>query len=179
MAILRVFWFLPLLLLSPRRVASIGDSLTLAQPGYVDLVDVNADRFVCNQLADCLLDWPAQHYDVLSVELGIHAVAGCDHLPGQSLDVFRARYENILDLATESADTVVVVNIPALWSDAPDLERVERYNVVIEEIANVRDISVADVFAVTVGCAECIGADGFHPSKVGYLRIGKAVRDGL
>lgn len=174
--ILAFMAFLPLLLCRQQRWLAVGDSLTLARPGYVDVVNPDAERVVCYHLADCLVDWPSGQYDVIVVELGIHAVAGCDHLPAQSMDVFLERYAAILALAVRGADVVVAVNIPALWTDEDEIERVQAYNEAIAKLAAGYGVPVADVYSVTLGCAECVGADGFHPSSVGYERIGQVVR---
>lgn len=157
------------------RTVVVGDSLTLAEPGFVEHVDPDAERVVCYHLGDCIVDWPTGKYDLVVVELGIHAVAECDHLPAQDMVMFDRRYRRILDLATENADTVVVVNIPALWRVVPESERVLAYNAVIAELAAEYQVPVADAYAVTFGCTQCIGEDGFHPSPYGYEAIGREI----
>lgn len=175
-----VDWFvwIPLLFAITDNVMVVGDSLTLARPGYMVYVDPSADRLICYHLADCLFDWPDGRYDLIIVELGTHAVAGCDHLPAQNMTVFVQRYGAILERAQQSARSVVVVNIPALgWEDDEGDVRAQAYNEIIAKIAAGYDIPVADVYSVTVDCPDCIGDDGFHPSERGYQRIGERVAE--
>ena len=175
------------LILVPVRVAFVGDSITGEPNGYVSYVEqghnILSARFLPRHLADAIVDWPYVDEfepDTIVVELGAHAVIGCDHLPGQDMAVFEQRYSQILDRATRSSDHVVVLTIPWLGWGENVTPRAQQYSAVIERLAAQYKAEVVDAWEILHSCgAACVSADGVHPNGEGHRRVAEAVSEVL
>ena len=168
---------------APPRVAFVGDSLTRGTGStglhgyagyYADATGGETTRFVRYHLADAIVLWDeveAWEPDVVVLELGIHAIVGCDHLATQP-DTFRRYYAMLLDLATATAPEVVVVDIPWMAWSAARAETAQRYNAIIQEEADERGATVVRTFNATEACGDgCLSGDGFHPNDAGHRMI--------
>lgn len=174
-----------LLIPIPPRVAFVGDSITLGalSTGYVGYVgylmqeqQFTPKRFVAYHFDTAMLGWQQQvaywHPDKIVIELGIHAVAGCDHWAGGSPENFETVYNEIVDLALETAPEVILVEIPWLnWSPG-QAEKARTYNVIIRDIAVQHGLEVVGAWRALEDCGmECIASDGFHPNDQGHLLV--------
>lgn len=154
-------------------IVYVGDSLTQANPGYVQ----NGERAVTYHISDSIL-WIEEsgHYDRIVLELGIHAIHGSDRLYYNNPDLFRRRYAQLLDTALSHAGEVVVINIPWLDWPAAKIERAILFNQIIKEECDQRGIYYIDAWTIIETCGlACIGEDGFHPSQAGYDLIRAAL----
>jgi hypothetical protein len=160
--------YLPLVCTGPETVY-LGDSLTMADPGYIGV----GERVVTYHLADSIL-WleDSGYHGRVVLELGIHAVHGSDRLYFDNSDLFRYRYWQLLSAAREHSGEVVVLNIPWLDWGPEKYERAGEFNAIIQELAEGMGVCVVDTWKVMESCGlECIGDDGFHPNDLGYELI--------
>jgi hypothetical protein len=169
---------------SPRAVF-VGDSVTSAPDGYAAIVSDrygwDAARFFYPHFGDALTLWHsvrAQRPDIVVVELGVHAIVGCDHLPGNDAELFRYYVGRVLDSALWTADAVVVLNIPWMGWGTALVKPAMLYNAIIADEASARGVPVADAWTAMIECGQaCIGADGFHPNAAGHEAIADSVPD--
>ena len=169
----------------PETWLFIGDSLTGAYPGYVDIVrdalDIRTMRRVAYHLGDAILSLPSGRYNAIVVELGIHVIVGCDHAPSHSPRVFHERYTELLNRLSAMADRLIVVNVPKMggWDAADPVNGATALNDCIQQIADSRNIPVADAWSAMAEVQEGISEDGFHPNLKGHEAIAGSILDAL
>jgi hypothetical protein len=151
-------------------VLYVGDSLTCSRDNIV----VEGDRICSYYVADSILALQeVGQYDIIVIEVGIHAARGGDRLYTDNLPLFRRRYGQLLDEAYQHAPVVVAVNIPwNPWWQSPKLDLALALNQVIAQESAARQVRMVDAWSIVRECgARCISADLFHPSAFGYARL--------
>ena len=170
------------------RIAYVGNSLTLGAcstewVGYVGRVtnatcNTTEQRFVYYHLADAIVEWAKVddfEPDIVVIELGIHTIVGCDHLCHRDELIFRARFDELITLATKSADEVYVLTIPWMAWPAERATQAIHYNKIMAELADGK-ATMVDIYEPTWVCgAECIADDLFHPNDKGHDLIADAL----
>jgi len=173
--------FLPIVT-EPGPVLYVGDSLTSATPGYVELVG-EGERAITYHLGDSILYLQeAGYHRRIVLELGFHAVHGSDRLYYNNPDLFRYRYHQLIREARDHAGEVVIINIPwaIRWKEKE--AKATEFNAIIADLADQMDICVADAWTVMQQCGlKCMDEDGYHPNERGYGLIAQEVSkcDGL
>lgn len=130
-------------------------------------------------------DWQA---DVIVVEIGLNDLCeDCEWtLSDQEWMRLYTRY--IWDLKETGARVVICTMFAAHPEQAKEYEHFMRRNEMIRVLARRMDVRLADLYAVTVGCEECLSepgiyspfapdyeGDNFHPSDHGHQVIAEAV----
>lgn len=179
-----------LLLISPSppplpRAVFVGDSVTSAEDSYAVIASERygweMTRFFYPHFGDALALWnniEAERPDIIVIEMGVHAIVGCDHLAGHDSELFRYYVGQVLDNALWTADTVIVVNIPWMNWGTILFKAPVSYNAIIADEAAARGVPVVDAWTAMLVCGQtCIGDDGFHPNTRGQVAIADALPD--
>jgi len=169
----------------------LGDSVTLGANssgyrGYVGIVsDALADqeiRLVVYHVADGLwaLDHLTARANVLIVELGAHAVVGCDHLVANDPALFERYYSALIERAQTIAPTVIVMTIPWLGWEGEAAKKAELYNGIINRVAQEAGVPVVDAWTPLRACGvACISSDGVHPNDAGHALLASRIISAL
>jgi hypothetical protein len=167
----------------PLTTVFVGDSLTLGANatdyvGFASLVSKEGQRFAWYHLADALVRWDqvsAANPDAIVIELGVHAVVGCDHLVKRNGQQFEEWYGRVLDRALQDTDDVCIVNVPWLNWSREQAAWALWYNHKLAQLAADYGLSVADAWSATVNCGACISGDDFHLNDLGHRRLADVI----
>lgn len=180
------------------RLLVMGDSLTVGlfatseQNGFkhhlADLLSADLGSCYGPQLAqvvDCWERYQAWQPDIVVIEVGLNDVSS----PQSADSDWTAVYADLVeDIQATGAMVVITTMFHGVASSHPNYATYEHYNGHITSIANERHAILADVWAATRDCADCISqpgtpspfapyweGDSFHPSDAGHLLIAETI----
>ena len=187
---------------APKRLLVIGDSLTnglyatAEQNTFVSIVSKNTDMPTARRAAATLKDavplWmnlKAWQPDVVVIELGINDVNG-----RQWNARWKKSYQTLVEDIQATGAKVVVCT--TFWIGIDDQNPIYALHVGLNN--DVRDIAqrtgatLADLWAATEGCADCVSTpdvvsyfsphyhgDNMHPSDIGHAVIARVITDAI
>lgn len=184
------------------RLLVMGDSLTVGlfatseQNGFkhhlASLLSADLGSCYGPQLAQVVTCWEtyqAWQPDIVVIEVGLNDVSS----PQSTDSAWTAVYADLVaDIQATGATVVITTMFHGVASSHPNYATYEHYNGHIASIANESGAILADVWAATRDCADCISqpgapspfapyweGDNFHPSDAGHLLIAETIYQSL
>lgn len=188
------------------RVLVLGDSLT---NGAYASDDTHAFRYLLAQklgadlagggyynlptAADAYLAYLPWRADLIVLEVGINDAYGYGPNPLTSESAWQVAYGDLLYRMKAGGATVVAVTpFASFGPTAAHYAVLARYAGYIRQQAKAHGVVLADVWAASATCGDCISqpgdvsaiapgftGDGFHPNNKGHALIAKTILDAL
>jgi len=168
------------------KVAFVGDSLTRGNQstnnvGFAGMASRQlgwqAKRYVwfhLPQATERLSE--VGHPDVIVLQVGTHAVKGCDDLVTNDPAEFRQYYGQLLDQAKQLAPRVIAINILWLNWGEKRAAKATAFNTIMQEEAAARGVPLVDAWTPSQACGlACISDDGIHPNDRGHQALADAL----
>ena len=121
--------------------------------------------------------------DMLFLSYGLNDSRG-----GTPPETFRRSYQELIDHIKAKIDpTIVILNTYYMHEELYDMENwdhsdynvTEVYNLVIEQLANINNLILADVYYAEVGVDWIIDMDHCHPNNLGHTIIANRVFEAI
>ncbi len=175
------------------RICVFGDSITwgafdLESGGWVERLKVHffdndPETYVYNcgvsgdRVSDVLkrfdLEVDARRPDKIIFSIGINDSTNIDNPGGTPIDEFKSSYKELLDKAEKITKDIVVVELNNIDEESNKFgyrnEEIKKYNEVIKEISQERNLKFADCFGVLT--RDDFYNDGDHPNAAGHKKI--------
>ncbi|HMA36857.1 MAG TPA: SGNH/GDSL hydrolase family protein [Chloroflexia bacterium] len=195
----------PLPVAAGQRLLCLGDSITAATPGYVDILE----QAVGHARRDLALQWIkagvsgntirdlearldrdvlAQHPTWVTICIGTNDSIGAarGQPSGVPLPEFEARYAVLLARLRAAAITPILLTIPVVGSDAPDspIPDPQPYNAAIRALATREQLRLVDLYqafydvyarAAAYKQIVSLSTDGIHPNSPGHTLIARTI----
>ncbi len=175
------------------KICVFGDSITwgafdLESGGWVERLKVhffnnNTETYIYNcgvsgdKVNDLLKRFDTEAVsrkpDKIIFSIGINDSANKDNPGGTPIDEFKSSYKTLLDKAEKLTKDILVVGLNNIDEASNKFgyrnEEIKKYNDVINEISQERNLKFADCFGILT--KEDFYTDGDHPNSSGHQKI--------